>query len=838
MALLANDAFFYSSINNSSSINASVVDFSSLGLTTNRVVGYLEPYLTTTITTDGLTEGKSSLYYTDARSRAAISASSNITYNSTSGVIGLVTNPILAGFTLTGLTGVIKATAGVLSGSSTTTDLPEGSNLYYTNARSRAAISGSTGIGYDNTSGIISNTGVTRLFGTTNRVTVSANSGIITVTCPQDINTNSSPQFARLLNSSVSTANVLLGTGAATSITTGTDNIIIGANTSTSLTTGTYNICIGDLAGEGTFPLASGLRSIYLGAGAYPSQPSPTREIVIGGISGNGSNTCTIAALNGLYVSNLSNGLLKATSGMITQAATSDYVASVLPGTNITITESPSGTFTINNAISITGTTNQINVSGTGALTLSTPQDIATTSNVQFARVLNSSIGSSNVLIGTGSGGSLTTGGGHTLVGQGAGNGITSGSFNIGIGANAFGGSGAMSALNAFNIAIGINSLFSCASTSVNNTAIGYLALQSLTTANGNIAIGESVARNLTTGNSNILYGLQAGNSISTSNNNIAIGNYSMGLGGTKLTGNDGQNVVIGNNSAYTLNSTAQFNVAIGGGAMYFATNASNNVIMGTNAGNSIGTSPSNVAIGSAALSTGATLLSGAGCNVTVGSGAGYYLAGNAQYNIMIGEFAGNNNATSSSNIYLGRYTQGSSTVVANEIIMSTNGNSETPINGRGSNTALIDARNGLYYWNPAICYLYGTALASGWVQWAVWDTGNVPTKGFTLTNNNGRGANTTIEPNFYGHYEITINGGIIGNGSSLFLTLNNINVRQYNIWFQSFSTNGIAYTCTATAFARPFPTVGLSGFDFLLSNATLFSGGLPLYACIKFIGF
>src|SRR5262245_33680743 len=33
------------------------------------------------------------------------------------------------------LAGVLKATAGLVSGGATTTDLPEGSNLYFTNAR-------------------------------------------------------------------------------------------------------------------------------------------------------------------------------------------------------------------------------------------------------------------------------------------------------------------------------------------------------------------------------------------------------------------------------------------------------------------------------------------------------------------------------------------------------------------------------------------------------------------------------------------------------------------------------------------------------------------------------
>lgn len=48
-------------------------------------------------------------------------------------------SPTFAGLTLDALSGVLKASAGVVSGSATTTDLPEGSNQYFTNARAIAA---------------------------------------------------------------------------------------------------------------------------------------------------------------------------------------------------------------------------------------------------------------------------------------------------------------------------------------------------------------------------------------------------------------------------------------------------------------------------------------------------------------------------------------------------------------------------------------------------------------------------------------------------------------------------------------------------------------------------
>jgi hypothetical protein len=68
--------------------------------------------------TDGISEGAGNLYFTDARARAAMSVSGDLTYNSTTGVVGFA----LANHD--------------------TDDLPEGAgSLYFTDARARLAIS-------------------------------------------------------------------------------------------------------------------------------------------------------------------------------------------------------------------------------------------------------------------------------------------------------------------------------------------------------------------------------------------------------------------------------------------------------------------------------------------------------------------------------------------------------------------------------------------------------------------------------------------------------------------------------------------------------------------------
>ena len=111
------------------------------------------------VDSDGIAEGSSNLYFTDARARGAISVSGNgITYNSSTGAIALAvdTDDVVeqagatnlfftdarargavsvtgAGLSYTSSTGVFELTAD-------TDDIAEGANLYFTDARARSAI--------------------------------------------------------------------------------------------------------------------------------------------------------------------------------------------------------------------------------------------------------------------------------------------------------------------------------------------------------------------------------------------------------------------------------------------------------------------------------------------------------------------------------------------------------------------------------------------------------------------------------------------------------------------------------------------------------------------------
>jgi len=111
-------------------------------------------------TTSNLPEG-TNLYFTDARARAAISAGTGISYNSSTGVItSLITQytDSLARAALSFASGSAgyNSTTGVISIPTTSNHITEGTNLFYTDTRSRAALSFVAGTGaYNSGTGVI-----------------------------------------------------------------------------------------------------------------------------------------------------------------------------------------------------------------------------------------------------------------------------------------------------------------------------------------------------------------------------------------------------------------------------------------------------------------------------------------------------------------------------------------------------------------------------------------------------------------------------------------------------------------------------------------------------------
>lgn len=112
--------------------------------------------------TTNIGEG-ANLYYTDARARAALSAGTGISYNSTTGAISSTITQYTdalarAAFSITGGSAAYNSGTGVFSIPTNTNHISEGSNLYFTNARAISALTGQNISIFTNNSGFITAT--------------------------------------------------------------------------------------------------------------------------------------------------------------------------------------------------------------------------------------------------------------------------------------------------------------------------------------------------------------------------------------------------------------------------------------------------------------------------------------------------------------------------------------------------------------------------------------------------------------------------------------------------------------------------------------------------------
>ena len=264
-----------------------------------------------TLTTDEVTQGTTNLYYTDALARAAISVSDvsgdgSLTYNASTGIIQYVgpsatevrahfsagtgvdltngaisigqsvgvTDSVTFANVTANLTGDVTGTVSDLS-NHTTADLVEGSNLYYTNARARDAVSvtdsgGDGSLAYDSSTGVITYTGPSE---TEVRAHFSAGTGVTitdgSVAIGQSVGVTDSVTFANV------TANL---TGDVTGTVSDLSN-----HTTTDLVEGTNQyytdarargaVSVNDAGGDGSLAYNSGTGVLtYTGPSAAETQ--------------------------------------------------------------------------------------------------------------------------------------------------------------------------------------------------------------------------------------------------------------------------------------------------------------------------------------------------------------------------------------------------------------------------------------------------------------------------------------------------------------------------------------------------------------------------------------
>jgi trimeric autotransporter adhesin len=429
------------------------------------------------------------------------------------------------------------------------------------------------------------------------------------------------------------TRNTALGSEAMFANQTGRDNVAVGQATLYSNTTGSSNVALGQaaLAGVVTGQYSTGVgrgadvntgalnyattigassrvgtsNTIVLGALGNAKDASVSSiddQVVIGATARNDSQLNTKLFVNGAV--NIADKLfvngVEITGSGSTNASdiNSGLLASNYGGTGVNGSAAANGQLLIGNGSgytlsTIAGTANQVNVTnGAGSITLSLPQNIATTSAPVFGGLtLNGGVtGTMANFSGRVDVGSLYVAGEPLQA-------MTKTNIDVALTfANDTGdvsftqpnlalGAGALSnAKRAGNVAIGANVLGSLSAdpngiSGSDNTGVGYRALPSATTGYRNTAIGSRAAHNLTTGYANTAIGRGAGFSISSG--------Y--------------ENTVLGENALFNGTSSYQ-NVAVGKGAMFGAGTAYDNTAVGNNAMLNVTAGYANVAVGRSSL--------------------------------------------------------------------------------------------------------------------------------------------------------------------------------------------------------------------------------------------
>ncbi len=283
-----------------------------------------------TLDSDDIGEGSTNLYFTNARARSAISVTDaggdgSLAYNSTTGVItytgpsaaearahfsatgGVVYNSSTGAFTLASIANselanssiTINSTAVSLGGSITldSGDIGEGSNLYYTDARARAAISAttSTGFSYNNSTGVGSLANVPNSSLANSSITINGSAIALGGTVTTNFNVSDGSTSSAVADGATLTVQ-------------GTANEVEVSNSSSTLTVGLPNnvtigndlIVGGDLTVNGTVTSVNSTtvtiddKNIELGSTANPTDTTADG----GGITLKGATDKTITWVN------------------------------------------------------------------------------------------------------------------------------------------------------------------------------------------------------------------------------------------------------------------------------------------------------------------------------------------------------------------------------------------------------------------------------------------------------------------------------------------------------------------------------------------------------------
>ena len=186
-------------------------------------------YTTFTSTVDitsGLTFSNSG--FTLVLQPPTLSVNRTVTLPNGTGTLALTSDISYPVTSVFGRTGAVVAT----SGDYTTAQVTESGNLYYTDTRSRLALSGSTGISYNNTTGVITNSAPDQV------VALTASTGIsVTGTYPNFTITNTSPSSGGTVTSVAALTIGTSGTDLSSTVANSTTTPVITLNVPTASAT-------------------------------------------------------------------------------------------------------------------------------------------------------------------------------------------------------------------------------------------------------------------------------------------------------------------------------------------------------------------------------------------------------------------------------------------------------------------------------------------------------------------------------------------------------------------------------------------------------------------------
>jgi hypothetical protein len=425
----------------------------------------------------------------------------------------------------------------------TTSEVSEGTNLYYTDSRVSA------------NSSVVANSSKVSFpgFGTTAGTALEGDTVIPPAYTNADVDTH--------LNTSTASASQVLSWD-------GSDYdwiTVSGGSTGVTQVNSGTGLTGGPIVNTGTLSLATA----GVGAGTYGSDQNNTKidEITVDAY---GRITAITTGSTGAGDGTMSDWSIQDNAGTSTPI-TNNETFKIAQGTGIssTLTSVSPAILTLENTgvTSIIAGTGVSIDQGTGAVTITA----------------------------TGGGGGVTfdytDSGTNLLIGESVT--YTTQQGNVGLGEGALENQTASS----YNTAIGYQSLQYSISGSGQNTALGYRALQGVTAVTDgyyNTAVGYEAGMRIESAQNNVFVGYQAGDQVTDGNTNVIIGS----LAGGAITVHD-DNVIIGSSAASAL--TGNKNVVIGKSAYTTASSTGdNNIVIGFNAEPSTNTVDNEITIGDA----------------------------------------------------------------------------------------------------------------------------------------------------------------------------------------------------------------------------------------------